>query len=61
MKGVHSSPTLKAVQQLHKQSSGTVEEHHLEVGKPEFFCFLYLSSFQLNSNFQEIITNAKIL
>lgn len=26
MKGFHSSPTLKAARQLHKQNSGTVEE-----------------------------------
>lgn len=53
MKGFHPSPTLKAVQQLHKQNSGTVEEHHLEVSKAVFFCFLRLSGFQLNSDFQE--------
>lgn len=61
MKGFHSSPTLKAAWQLHKQNSGTVEEHHLEVSKPVLPCLLHLSSFQLDSDLQEIITDAKIL
>lgn len=61
MKGFNSSPTLKAARQLHKQNSGTVEERHLEVSKAVLSSVLHLSSFQLDSDLQEIITDAKIL
>ena len=59
-KGVSTS-TQKAAWQPHKQNSGSIEEHRLEMSKLVLSCLLHLNNFQLGFDPQERIKIARSL